>query len=129
LIVVDASVVVELVLRTAGSEILWDRILPDRSWHAPHLVDVEVTQVVRRWERRREIQPDQARAALGRLDELPLRRYPHRALIPRMWELRRNLTAYDASYVALAEILDVPLVTRDVRLATAPGHVAAIELL
>lgn len=129
MIVVDASVVIDLVLRAPGAEVVWNRLLPDRSWHAPHLLDVEVAQVLRRWERREEIPEAEALSALERLDDFPLRRYPHRALLPRIWELRWNLTAYDACYVALAEILGVPLITRDARLASAPGHVATVELL
>lgn len=129
MIVVDASVVVDFILPTAGAEAVRERLLPDRSWHAPHLLDVEVAQVVRRWQGRREIREPEARAALDRLNDLPLRRYPHRLLLPRVWELRRNLTAYDAAYVALAEILDAPLLTRDAKIAAASGHVATVELL
>jgi predicted nucleic acid-binding protein len=62
------------------------------------------------------------------LADLSLRRYPHDFLLPRIWELRNNLTAYDAAYVALAEALDAPLLTRDKRLAAAAGHHAQIEL-
>jgi predicted nucleic acid-binding protein len=63
------------------------------------------------------------------LADLPLRRYPHDFLLPRIWDLRNNLTAYDAAYVALAEALDAPLLTRDRRLAAAAGHRAQIELV
>ena len=67
--------------------------------------------------------------ALTDLADLPLRRYPHDFLLPRIWDLRNNLTAYDAAYVALAEVLDIPLLTRDRRLAAAAGHRAQIELI
>ena len=67
--------------------------------------------------------------ALADLAELPLRRYPHHFLLPRVWDLRNNLTAYDAVYIALAEALDAPLLTRDRRLATAAGHHARVELV
>jgi len=63
------------------------------------------------------------------LADFPLRRYPHDLLLPRIWDLRNNLTAYDATYVALAEALDAPLLTRDRRLAAAAGHRAQIELV
>jgi predicted nucleic acid-binding protein len=66
---------------------------------------------------------------LADLGDLVLQRYPHYWLLPRVWELRHNLTAYDAVYVALAEALDAPLVTRDARLAAAPGHQARIEVM
>ncbi|HEY1246363.1 MAG TPA: type II toxin-antitoxin system VapC family toxin, partial [Hyphomicrobiaceae bacterium] len=66
---------------------------------------------------------------LADLGELPLQRYPHDWLLPRVWELRHILTAYNAVYVALAEALDAPLVTRDARLAAAPGHQARIEVM
>jgi predicted nucleic acid-binding protein len=67
--------------------------------------------------------------ALNDLADLPLRRYPHDFLLPRIWDLRNNLTAYDAAYVALAEVLDISLLTRDRRLAAAAGHRAHIELI
>jgi predicted nucleic acid-binding protein len=71
---------------------------------------------------------DCGRAALADLSDLPLYRYPHDFLLPRVWDLRNNLTAYDAVYVALAEALDAPLLTRDRHLAAAAGHHARIEL-
>jgi predicted nucleic acid-binding protein len=78
---------------------------------------------LRRFAVRGELDAERGRAALEDLADLGLRRYPHRRLLPRIWELRHNLTAYDAAYVALAEALGAPLVTRDRRLAAA----AAIE--
>jgi predicted nucleic acid-binding protein len=76
-----------------------------------------------------EIDSERGRMALVDLADLPLRRYPHDFLLPRIWDLRSNLTAYDAAYVALAEVLDTPLLTRDRRLAAAAGHHAQIELV
>ena len=76
-----------------------------------------------------EIDRDRGAAALADLADLPVRRYPHDILLPRVWELRNNLTAYDAVYVALAEALDAPLLTRDKRLAAAAGHHARVELV
>lgn len=97
--------------------------------YAPHLLDVEVAQVLRRYAARGEIDRERGRAALADLADFPLYRYPHDFLLPRVWELRNNLTAYDAVYVALAEALDATLLTRDRRLAAAAGHRARIELV
>ncbi len=102
---------------------------PDETLHAPHLIDVEVAQVLRRYAATGQIDPERCRAALTDLGAFSLRRYPHDFLLPRIWELRDNLTAYDAAYVALAEALDAPLLTRDRRLAAAPGHDARVELV
>jgi predicted nucleic acid-binding protein len=128
-IVVDASALLETLLRTSAAKAVEDRLFaPRQTLHAPHLIDVEVAQVIRRYAANGEIDGERGRAALGDLADLPLRRYPHDFLLPRIWELRNNLTAYDAAYVALAEALDAPLLTRDWRLATAAGHRARIEL-
>lgn len=97
--------------------------------HAPHLLDVEAAQVIRRYAANGEIDSARGRLALADLADFPLRRYPHNFLLPRIWDLRNNLTAYDAAYVALAEALDAPLLTRDRRLAAAAGHRAQIELV
>ncbi len=86
-------------------------------------------EVVRRYAASGEIDSARGRMALTDLADLPLRRYPHDFLLPRIWDLRNNLTAYDAAYVALAEVLDIPLLTRDRRLAAAAGHRAQIELI
>ena len=97
--------------------------------HAPHLLDLEVAQVVRRYAASGAIDDARGRLALADLADLPLRRYPHDFLLPRIWDLRNNLTAYDAAYVALAEALDSPLLTRDRRLAAAAGHHARVDLV
>ena len=97
--------------------------------HAPALVDLEVAQVFRRYVMRREITSARARAGLDLLLLFPLERYLHDPLLPRIWELRENLTAYDAAYVALAEALRAPLVTCDARLAGAAGIRARIEVV
>jgi predicted nucleic acid-binding protein len=102
---------------------------PRQTLHAPHLIDVEVAQVIRRYTASGEIDAERGRQALTDLADAPLRRYPHDFLLPRIWELRNNLTVYDASYVALAEVLDAPLLTRDRRLAAAPGNRAQIEVV
>lgn len=102
---------------------------PDESLHAPHLIDLEVAQALRRYVTTAQLTPNRGREALEDLEAFPLRRYPHAPLLPRVWELRSNLTVYDASYVALAEELGAPLLTTDRRLASAPGHHARIEIL
>jgi predicted nucleic acid-binding protein len=129
-IVVDASALLEVLLRTPAAARVEQRLFDaPQTQHAPHLLDVEVAQVVRRYAARGEIDGERGRAALVDLADFPLRRYPHGFLLPRIWELRHNLTAYDAAYVALAEALDAPLLTRDQRLAAAAGHQARIELV
>jgi predicted nucleic acid-binding protein len=93
------------------------------------LLDVEVAQVIRQYAANGEIDDDRGGAALADLADLPLHRDPHNFLLPRVWDLRSNLTAYDAVYVALVEALDAPLLTRDRRLAAAAGHYARVELV
>ena len=85
--------------------------------------------MIRRYAANGDIDGERGRVALADLADLPVRRYPHDFLLPRIWELRNNLTAYDAAYVALAEALDARLLTRDRRLATAAGHRARVELV
>jgi predicted nucleic acid-binding protein len=96
---------------------------------APELLDLEVVSVLRGQLIAGALDARRADLALNDLSVMPLTRAPHLALLPRCWELRENLTSYDASYVALAEALDVPLVTGDRRLARAPGPRCEIELL
>ncbi len=102
---------------------------PDESLHAPHLLDIEFTHVLRRLVHGRMIEPPLARQALGDLADLRLVRHSHTTLLPRIWELRSSLTAYDASYVALAEFLELPLFTCDAKLARSHGHGVEIVLL
>jgi predicted nucleic acid-binding protein len=129
-IVIDASAVLELVLDTEAARRVADRLLaPAEVLHAPHLLDVEVTQAVRRYVASREVDARKGRQAIADLLDLPVVRHPHTVLLERAWELRRSVSAYDAMYVALAEGLDAPLVTRDERLARAHGHRARIEVL
>jgi predicted nucleic acid-binding protein len=130
MIVVDASAVLEALLRTPAARAVEKRLFePSQTLHAPHLLDVEVAQVVRRYAANREIDEERGRMALADLADLPLRRYPHDFLLSRVWDLRSNFTAYDAMYVALAEVLDATLLTRDRRLAASPGHHARIEVV
>lgn len=130
MIVVDASALVEVLLRTNAAKAVEKRLFdPSESLHAPHLLDIEVTQVIRRLAANKEIDEARGRAALQDLADFPVRRYPHDFLLPRIWELRSNLTAYDGAYVALAEALDASLLTRDRRIAGAAGHQARVELV
>lgn len=130
MIVVDASALIEMLLPTAAAEVVSARLFYSGDHlAAPHLIDVEAAQVLRRYARAGEIGDRHGREAMADLAEMPIRRYPHGILLPRVWDLRHNFTAYDALYVALAEALDAPLVTRDRRLAAAAGHGAEIELL
>jgi predicted nucleic acid-binding protein len=129
-IVVDASAALEVLLRTPAAMAVEERLFdPAQTLHAPHLLDVEVAQVLRRYAASGEADAERCRAALADLADLPLIRYPHDILLPRVWELRDNLTAYDAVYIALAEALNAPLLTRDQRLANAPGHRARVEVV
>ena len=96
--------------------------------HIPHLFDVEVLHVLRRHCLRGDLSEEQSQLILNLLHEIKAVRYPHAPLAARIWELRGNLSAYDAVYVALAEVLDAPLVTMDARLAHAPGIRAEVEL-
>ena len=130
MIVVDASALLEVLLRTSAAEAVQARLFePGETLHAPHLVDVEVAQVVRRYAAGGTIDHERGRAALTDLVDFPLRRYPHDFLLPLVWDLRSNFTAYDAVYVALAEALDATLLTRDRRLAAAAGKTARVELV
>jgi len=129
-IVLDASVVIEVLLQTDDGIAIADRILtPNETLHVPHLIDIEVAQVLRRFVMRGEVKAERAQQALEVMAEFPLTRYDHEPLLSRIWELRENLTAYDAAYVALAEGLDATLVTRDRKLAAVPVLRGAVELL
>ena len=129
MIVLDASAAIDWLLRTpAGLKI--DRRIYSRSTsvHVPHVLDLEVAQVLRRFVRDGSLSAGRAEAALQDLTDARFTRYPHVHLLSRIWELRHNLTAYDGAYIALAELLDAPLITRDRRVIAAPGHRAQIEL-
>jgi predicted nucleic acid-binding protein len=101
---------------------------PDESLHVPHLFYVEVLHVFRRHSFSGALSERRERVALDRLSSTRMTRYPHTALLGRIWELKNNLTAYDAADVALAESLGVPLVTLDGRLSQAPGLRAPVEV-
>jgi predicted nucleic acid-binding protein len=129
-IVVDASAVLELVLATPAAGRIADRIFAHyETLHAPHLIDLEVAQVIRRYSRSGDITSARAKEALTDFADFPITRYPHDIFLTRIWELRDNLTAYDAAYVTLAEALSAPLLTCDAAIASATGHAARVELV
>lgn len=128
--VVDASALIEALLRTPLGERCTERLLrPGNPLFAPHLLDVEVVQVLRRYAEKGDLRDGRAREALQDLADFPLIRFSHEPFLERMWELRHSLSAYDAAYIALAEALNAPLVTCDARLARAHGHSARVEVL
>jgi predicted nucleic acid-binding protein len=130
MIVLDASALVELLLDTPTGRVVASRIAdPALGLHAPHLADIEVVQALRRYVNEGELDPSAAREAIEDLRELDLQRHAHEPLLDRVWELRQNLSAYDAVYVALADALDTVLLTCDGPLARAPGAARRVELV
>ncbi|HEX7290960.1 MAG TPA: type II toxin-antitoxin system VapC family toxin [Conexibacter sp.] len=121
MLVVDSSAVLAALAASDPAPELVERLADDGDLHAPHLIDTEILHALRRMLRKGQISAERAHDARTDFAELTLVRYPHEPLNDRVWELRENLTAYDATFVALAEALDVPLVTCDARLAAAPG--------
>jgi predicted nucleic acid-binding protein len=117
MIVTDASATISALLNDGPAR----RLLADEQLHAPHLLDPEVASGMRRRVLARDITADQGWAALDVLRRLAVTRYPAAALLDRIWELRDDVSAHDATYVALAEALECPLVTADARLGRAPG--------
>lgn len=129
MIVIDASAEVAVLLNV-GLEVerIRERIArPGETLHVPHLFEIEVLHALRGLSLRGAISTERANLALSRLRDTQFTRYPHTSLMGRVWDMRENLTAYDAAYVALAEALNAPLVTTDARLARAPGIRAAVE--
>lgn len=130
MIVADASVVADYLL--GGSSPAGDALAEAFAHHesvcAPHLVDVEVAQVLRRYAQRGEVGEDLARTLVDELIELPITRYEHRAVLARAFELRANATIYDAVYLALAEALEAPLLTADAALADIVGSIAVVDV-
>ena len=119
MIVLDSSAVVEWLLGLPRADAVGARILAADSLHAPALMDIEVAQVMRRYTAAKEIAADTGERALNVLRDLDLNRYTHESLLTTIWKLRHNLTAYDATFVALAGVLDAPLITLDRRIAGA----------
>lgn len=130
MIVIDASAEVAILLNIGQDvEGIRSRIArPGETLHIPHLFDIEVLHALRSLTLRGTVSSERARLALDRFRDTRFIRYPHTALTERIWDLRENLTAYDAAYIALAEALDAPLVTTDARLARASGIRAVVEV-
>jgi predicted nucleic acid-binding protein len=129
-IVVDASALLEFLLQTAVGARVEARLFRNvDELHAPHLLDVEVGQGLRRLVRTGEVASGRAEEAIADLTDLDLHRHAHVDLLARAWKLRDNLSAFDAMYVALAEAIEATIITCDSPLAKAPGHHARIEVI
>ena len=129
MIVLDASAAVDWLLQTSAGRSIEKRIYSrNETLHAPHLLDLEVTQVLRRLAMQGVVSAHRADEAIRDLLDLRVTRYPHLVLLTRIWQLRHNFSAYDAAYIVLAEKLGAALVTKDARLALASGHPASVEL-
>lgn len=129
MIVADASAILEVLLRTPAAARVEARLFSGETLHAPHVLDLEVAQVLRRYELRGELTARRGAEALADFADLAIERYPHHLFLGRIRELRHNATAYDAAYIALAEAIGAPLITRDARLARVPGHGARVEVI
>ena len=130
MIVIDASAMLEFLLQTPlGIRVEARLFKGDDELHAPHLLDVEIAQGLRRLVRNNDITTGRAEEAISDLGDLDLYRHPHVDLLARAWGLRDNISPYDAMYVVLSEALDAPLVTCDGPLARTPGHRAWIEVI
>jgi predicted nucleic acid-binding protein len=130
MIVVDASALLEFLLQTSLGARVETRLFGEEDeLHAPHLVDVEIAQGLRRLVRTGEVSSGRAEEAIADLTDLDLHRHAHLDLLERAWKLRDNISAYDAMYVALAEAIEAPVVTCDSPLAKTPGHRARIEVI
>ena len=130
MIVVDASAMLEVLLLTPAARRVGSRLFEHgETLHVPHLLDLEVAQGIRRYCLTEKLDAARGQAALQDFAGFAFIRYPHTMFLTRIWQLRTNLTAYDAAYVALAEALDAPLITRDGALARSSGHRARIEVV
>jgi predicted nucleic acid-binding protein len=127
-LVVDTSAVVGALTGRPPSDAVIERLAADGDLAAPHLIDIEFLHALRRLVLGRQLSEDRAADARSDFADLAITRYEHTVVADRIWQLRHGLTAYDAAFVALAELLGVPLVTCDARLADAPGNRAVTEL-
>jgi predicted nucleic acid-binding protein len=129
MIVLDASAAIDWLLQTPAGQRIEQRIYSrQETLHSVHLLDVEFAQVLRRLVRQGTLTAGRAEEAIVDLAALRITRYAPVLLLQRIWRLRQNLSAYDAAYVALAERLQASLITRDQRIAAAPGHSASVEI-
>lgn len=129
MIVLDASATIEWLLGTTAGQHIENRIYSrNDTLHAPHLLDLEVTQVMRRLVNQRILGAHRADEAIQDLEALRINRHAHLVFLPRIWQLRHNFSAYDAAYIALAEQLGAALITTDRRLAASTGHAVAVEV-
>lgn len=129
MIVLDASAAVELLGNTDAGRRVRDALAAEEVVHAPHLLDLEVANVLRRQCALQSLSPQAAADALLLIQRLPIVRHGHGLLLGRIWDLRHNFTAYDACYLALAEALGATLLTRDESLLAAPLRRGSVELL
>jgi predicted nucleic acid-binding protein len=127
-LVVDTSAVIAALVGRPPSDEVIERLATDGDLSAPHLLDVEFLHALRRLALGGQLSEDRAADARGDFADLTIIRYEHTVVADRIWQLRHSLTAHDAAFVALAELLGVPLVTCDARLADAPGNRAVTEL-
>lgn len=129
MIVLDASAAIDWLLQTTAGLRIYVRISSrNESLHSPHILDLEVAHVLRRLVREGTVPARRADEAMLVLQDFRITRYPHITFLPRIWQYRHTLSAYDAAYVVLAETLDAALITRDARLASSHSHSAKIEL-
>jgi len=130
MLVLGASLALEIVLRSAKGATATAMIFhAGEELHAPYLIDIEFAHTLRRLVRLKELESGLAQQALDDFGDLALTRHAHLPLLARIWDLRDALSAYDAAYIALAEALDVPLVTCDAKLSRSHGHRADIQLI
>lgn len=128
MLVVDTSAVLEAIVAREPAPGLIQRLAQDGDLHAPHLIDTEVLHALRRLTLHRDLSDERAADARADFAELAIVRYPHEPFNDRVWDLRHNLTAYDATFIALAEALDAALVTCDARLAAAGGYEIQVDV-
>lgn len=126
MLVVDTSAVLAALASRPPEPTLLQRLADDGDLHAPHLIDIEILNALRGLVRSGQLSQDRAQDIRTDVEDLAITRYGHQPLADRVWALRHNLTAYDAAFVALADALEVPLVTCDARLANAPGVTAEL---
>lgn len=130
MIIIDASLALDIAIATPAGADLRDRLSDDRrALAAPEVIELEVLQTLRRLTRGGHLELSRAAEAIRIFTALEIERFSHRPIGPRIWALRENLTAYDAAYFALAELLDAPLWTRDGKFRSVPGHGVRIEVL